>query len=212
MMDINWKISNWQDLESFISILAFPVIAISVFVAFLQIKAQARLSAGEISGQALLQFYENFTRTAAMRRDLQGRFQAGDATITRHEVLQYYYQYWQQRELEWEYFAKGLISVDLFTRWSENCVKHMLGRRDLGYYEAGKSEIMSSRQVFETNVLNSILLRSVSCRRFYVSLCALADKLDREAIALDSDQAYRDIKTLVKRQVQLLKIKNYDPN
>ncbi|EGF92799.1 hypothetical protein ABI_12370 [Asticcacaulis biprosthecium C19] len=196
-----------ETLANLVTLLSFPIIVASIFAAFQQIRSQAKLSANEISIKALDHFYGSFMATSALRRDLQARFDRGDTTVSRQEAMQYYYQYWQQRELEWEYFVRGLISVDMFARWSENCVRHIIGLRDLNYYDHGQTHKLSSREIFENNVLGSILRRSDDCRNFYADLLALTDKITTSGIDPQSDEAYRLIKLFVFRRARSLKIK-----
>lgn len=203
------EINNWQDIASAVSTLSLLLLLASAYFAYQQLRSQAKISAGEITGDILIRFNESFQRTSALRRSLQARFAKGDETISKPDVLQYFYQYWQQREMEWEYFLKGFLSQDLMTRWAENGLKHILGRRNMSYFEDGEWKELKSRDVFENEVLKSILLRAESCRSFYEDLLKLADKISERKWQLEDDKSYDEIKKLVARHHYKLGIPTY---
>lgn len=205
----NFEINDWQDIASVVTSLSLLFLLASAYFAYQQLRSQAKISAGEITGDILIRFNDSFQRTSALRRNLQARFSKNDQTIHKQEVLQYFYQYWQQREMEWEYFLKGFLSQDLMTRWAENGLKHVLGRRNLSYFEDGVWKEMKSRDVYENEVLKSILLRAESCRAFYQDLLKLGDKISERKWKLEDNNSYEEIKKLVARHHNKLGIPTY---
>src|SRR5262249_53191191 len=159
-------------LGEIVSVLSFPIIALSATAAFIQIRAQAKNSRNQAALNALLVFYNKYTEVRKYRVRMIGRFKRGDKTLGYDDVLHYFSAYWSYRELEWKYFERGLLGADSLLEWAENALRHLDGKRDLNYYEGEEVRTLGSRERFENYALTSIL-RLSSSRKFYESLLDL---------------------------------------
>ena len=189
--------SSWSEMASAVSILSFPIIAVSAFAALYQIRSQAVVSRNQAASSALLTFYEKYVEVRKYRIDIISRFERNDLNLGRAEALHYFNMYWSFRELEWKYFERGMLGSDSLLEWAENALRHLDGKRNLKYFELGEVRELGSREVFETYVLDSVLKLS-SARKFYISILKLAQTCELKGQALDSKEAIDELRKLVR--------------
>lgn len=193
----DWTIKGWADIGSIVTAIGLLLGLASLAFASYQLRVQNDLTASQVSLAALLKFYEMYGETAALRQQIESRHSAGDQNLNKHDVMQYYTRYWLQRKLEWEYFAKGLLSNEIFAVWCEDSARHITNSRNLRYYYNGEECEIQSRQVFETYVMGDLFLRSEACRSFYTRLFNLVRDLENHGMSIETDAAFARLQALV---------------
>ena len=186
-------VKGWPDVAAIVTLVTLPLGLVSLALTFAQIRNQTLSALRSTALSSLLRFSENYQEVSATRRGLLSRAGRGGDTVSRNDCMTYFNRYWILRQMEWDYFILGLIPPETFTGWTENAVRHIDGKRDLTYFEAGAPRTLSSREVFADYVLGNLYLRHTACRQFYQGLLALCDRLQSRGVALDSEAAFGEI-------------------
>lgn len=185
---------SWRDLSAVVSVIGLPLLFASLIVASTQLRNQWAAHTRRASLDAFLTFSERFQEISALRRTLVSRFQNGDTSLTREDVMVYYNRYWALRQVEWEFFGMGLLPVDVYTAWVENSCRHIANEKGLKFFENGESIQVYSRTIFEEYVLDGMYRRHPACRQFYLGLLDMVRGLEARGVALSSDEAFEAIK------------------
>ena len=188
-----FAVKGWQDIAAIVTLVTLPLGLVSLALTFAQIRNQTVSTLKSTALASLLRFSENYQDVSALRRTLLSRVERGDHTVNRNDCIAYFNRYWILRQMEWDYFILGLIPLETFAGWTENAVRHIDGKRDLTYFEAGQPHVLSSRAMFTDYALGNLFLRHARCRQFYEGLSALCDRLRGRGVALGSEAAFSEI-------------------
>jgi hypothetical protein len=148
-------ISGWQDVAAIVSLVTAPLIALSLFAAFRQIKAQADISRRELSFNGLIEFNNKFERQSNAYQSVRERFANNDYSVNHETVKQVFNGYWRLVHEEFEFFKDGLIPIDIFTGWMLLAYAQIAGETSLSYFaKDGSIQKLGSRERFEKVVMS----------------------------------------------------------
>lgn len=180
-----------QAISAIVSIISFPLIFVSLFIAFKQIKSQTEISRKELTFNGLMRFADSYQEISNYRHGLRERFEAGDRGLNQRYIVSFFNKYWLSVYQQFDFFLDGLIPFETFVAWQINSYSFMAGEQKFSYFdEHGQAKVYDSRTHFETRFLGGTYMTHQRFYSFYEQLYKLKrDNYDQGIIPPDKRSA-----------------------
>ncbi len=196
-----------QAVAGIVTIISFPLIFLSLFIAYQQVRSQTRISRKELSFNGLMTFSTNYQKISVYRNHLAERFDSGDRTVNRRSVFSYFAQYWLHCSQQWDFFLFGLIPADTFIAWTVFAYSVMGEHTIFEYYDKdGSVAVMTGQAYFENHFMKGAYRHNKLFFEFYKGLYDL--RLQRaDGGQTASDARYEAISHYVRAYMKKHRIK-----
>lgn len=197
-----WYISDWSDLADLVAILSFPILIATVIMSGGHITKQLNASRKEASFEVYLQLSDRYAEIAALRRELNARFDRSDKALNEEEIHNFYSQYWILQTTQWEMFRSGLLPVDIYVNWLSYLHDNIHGAFGLNYFKAdGSVGRITSGDAFHQTAVKRMLRGHDEGLEFFQALASIPHTWSKQAAFSIFDAPDRD-----KRRAAILEL------